>query len=405
MTRRRALVGVCVLSALVVAVVFWPDDEPSDEVPPVAGAARDEPSTNAAPTRIESRAGVDAGSTAVAALSPAVRIGDAPLDGGVDAGEVALDRAATAVMVNAWLATNARAAEKYIDRFCDESKRVKALKAFGERPRTKDAAIYLSVRVDWENGRVGMLHLPRSLTDRMGNPPLSWRNFGPADYAGLDFTWLKDLAEFDYWSLSTDGPIKDSPTLSYFDAPLPNFVQLQHWVKLRLVKGKFENDLPQASLEVRHLADLIASSGTLVAEMIRAAIYGIERGYWELLGLTPPEPLPSAEAVLQMRHTGFASMYFLYPGVPRAVRTRALACMPIRCTALTESIGATAAMRELVPNAEDDLQWLLAQAPCDPVQAERLSRGPPLDAAMLRQSFSGEGGLERAMRELLDGGL
>lgn len=60
----------------------------------------------------------------------------------------------------------------------------------------------------------------------MDNPPRSWRNFTAADYAGLDFGWMKESLQ------SSDGPLKDN-SLNYLDAPLPNYELLQRWAKLR----------------------------------------------------------------------------------------------------------------------------------------------------------------------------
>jgi hypothetical protein len=264
--------------------------------------------------------------------------------------------------------------------------------------------VYLAGRSDWEDGRLGLLHLPATLVRHMGSPDRNWRNFTPADYQGLDFGWMHDLLQFDHWSLTAEGPLKYQDRLSYFEAPIPNFVTLQHWAKLRLIKGRNENDLPSASLEVRHLADLCASTGTLIGEMIRVAMYGIERAVWESAGLTPADPPPSADDGLRIRFSTFAALYFLYPGVPRPVREKALACTPARCAALNEGLGAAASFREVEPTAPDDLDWLLAQPGCESELAQRVARGPPAPASVLA-SLGENAGVEHFMRLLTDGGI
>jgi hypothetical protein len=319
-------------------------------------------------------------------------------DGGRDAG-ADLDR------LRAFLRSNAAAAERYVDRYCAETRRVAALRGYGETPRERDAAIYLAGRSDWEGGRIGLLHLPANLVQRMGTPERNWRNFTPADYQGLDFTWMQDLLQFDHWSLTAEGPLKNEDNLSYFEAPIPNFVTLQQWVKLRLVKGKNENDLPRASLEVRHLADLIASTGTLIGEMIRAAMYGIERGVWESAGLAPPDPPPTADDVLRIRYSSFAAVYFVYPGVSRAVREKALACTPARCSTVNEGLGAAASLRTIEPTAVDDLDWLRSQPGCEHELAERIARGPPAAPALVLGALGENAGVEHFMRLLTDGGI
>lgn len=171
---------------------------------------------------------------------------------------------------------------------------------------------------------------------------------GPDLYAGLDFAWMKELLAFDHWSMMTAGPLRDGPTQSFMEAPIPNFVTLQNWAKLRLLKGLHEGDLASASLEVRHLAMLCATTGTLVGDMIRLAILGIERGFSEEHQLPNAPALTQAEAQ-RLRGASFAAVDFLLPGVDPATRTKALKCLPNRCTALVEALGMSASLRELVP--------------------------------------------------------
>jgi hypothetical protein len=319
-------------------------------------------------------------------------------DGGRDGGEE-LDR------IRAFLRANAAAAEKHVDRFCAEARRVSALRGYGAAPRQRDAAVYLAGRSDWEGGRLGLLHLPATLVEHLGTPERNWRNFTPADYQGLDFAWMQELLPFDHWTLTAEGPLKNEDRLSYLDAPIPNFVTFQHWAKLRMVKGRNESDLATASREVRHLADLCASTGTLIGEMIRASMYGIERSIWESAGMAPPDPPPSAEDVLRIRLSAFAAVYFLYPGVPRSVREKALACAPARCAALNEGLGAAASLREVEPAALDDLDWLLAQPGCERELAQRVARGPAAASSLAQAALGENAGVEHFMRLLTDGGI
>lgn len=404
MRTRSALAGAVVL--LLAGAAWFALDDPPRERPAAAGATRS-PTTPAAaaplgpttaPRALAEGEELEPGRSLHPAATPA------PDAGPADA--ASLDSMADVLRadaVKAWLRTNAAAAERYVDRYCAETKRLTPL---AQPSRTRDAATFMAGKSDWENGTIGLLHLPAALTERMANPPLNWRTFGPADYAGLDFTWMRELLAFDHWSLTADGPLKNVESMGW-DSPLPNYVTLQSWVKLRLIKGRVENDLPRASLEVRHLADLCASSGTfLLGEMIRTAMYGIERRVWEDAGLSPPEPLPTSDEVQRLRHASFAGMYFLMPGVPRSVREKALACTPARCATLTEGLIATAALRDLAPNAAEDLEWLQAQGPCDAVAAARFARGPAQPLETLFESYAGETGVEHAMLALLsvDGG-
>jgi hypothetical protein len=205
----------------------------------------------------------------------------------------------------------------------------------------------------------------------------------PADYAGFDFTWMTELLEYDVWLMSTSGPLRDLNIDNFFEAPIPNFVSLQQWSKLRLAKGLNENDLARASLEVRHLADLCGSTNILIGEMIRAAILGIERAMYEKLGQPVPDALPSAEEALAFRRTTFASMYFLFPGVPKAVREKAIACSAARCSAITEALGISGGARNVVPEAQENFDWLMKQSPCDSALADSIDKSASVTSEQL----------------------
>lgn len=360
---------------------------------PVSGTGR------AAPLQL-APAPRDAPEGEVRPAGPAAQAGGSDPGGDPPDGAIRADET-----LRRYLAENAAAAEKYVDRYCEVAKSLQDRKALAEPPRSRDAALYLSSRVDWEGGRIGSLHLPASITDRMGNPPQAWRGAGPELYAGLDFSWMTDLLQFDHWTMLAAGPLRDDEAVSFFEAPLPNYVTLQNWVKLRLLKGVHDGELESASREVRHLAALCASTGTLVGEMIRVAIYNIERKTWEDVGQPIPQDGLTADDAFRARHASLGGTYFLYPGVPRAVREKALKCVPTRCSSLLEGIGVTASFRALVPSAQQDLDWLLAQKPCDDALARRLTNVPPVKPELLEQMLGSEGGIVKSMAALTDGGL
>lgn len=289
--------------------------------------------------------------------------------------------------LRSWLKANALSAEKNIERYCEQSKALSRLKVFLPPPGTRDAAVFLAIRVDWgDNDRRGLLHLPDTLTARMNSPPLNWLNFTEGDYAGLDFQWLAQLLDYDIWSITGDGPVKDQDQATTV-AISPNWSMLQQWAKLRLVKGLREGDLDQATTEVNHLAMLCASTGILIGMQFSSSMYGIERKVWLAAGRQPPDSIPSADEVTTFRRVSMAGVSFLYPGVSPAVRARALECGLSRCASLTEAIGFSAAMRATLPEVGDDLRWLLAQHPCDQGLAERLSRGKPASLDELSSIF------------------
>ena len=178
---------------------------------------------------------------------------------------------------------------------------------------------------------------------------------------------------------------------------------MQHWAKLRLAKGLHERDLAQTSLEVRHLATICSSTNTLVGDMVRPALLTFEREFFEAQGL----PLLAGTLTLQTkqdaRAAGFAAQYFLLTGVSKEVRQKALACSPTRCTAMVEAAALLSGLREAVPRAREDLEWLMEQHPCEPALLERVSKSPPLSVLPSAGALE-HNGLERLLRDMVDGG-
>jgi hypothetical protein len=404
--RRAPLFALGGVLVLVLAAAWWltRDDAPApvDPAPHAAAATQPAPSLVDRPSRAAQRPAAVADPGADTPPNPPSADATLAGDGGAVAagGDAGLDPEAVKAAARDWLQKNAAAAERHVDEFCRRSKALASTGHFVEPPRTRDAAVYMSVRCDWEGNastppRVGLLHLGQPLIDRMGTPPKNWLNFQLADLQGLDFSWLSELGQFDYWSLSADGPIRNQDTSAYVDAPLPNMITLQHWAKLRLVKGLRENDLPRAAAEVRHLGQLCASNGTMLGEMYRLALLGIERGVWEAAGQPLPPEATSSTEQQDARRAEFSSMYFLMPGVPKAVKEKALGCGVPRCAMLTEAIGATASLRDVAPATDEDLGWLLAQRPCDEGLAMRLSKGAPMKVGDLASSFTGPPGVDK----------
>ncbi len=402
---QRVTVVALVVAALTLALVawfLWPGS-PGEKLSVDAANALS-PMTPVATPRPPPRMSLplptpESGAEPTTARPPhdaAPRLDDASTES--DAGRVideGLSPEALRAQLRAWAEANAKAAERAVDAFCAEARHAQRPP---EPPRTRDAAIYLGVRTDWEGTptsppRVGLLHLPAALEKRMATPPGNWLTLTERDWAGLDFSWLQALAAYDYWSLSVDGPVTNFESLSFLDAPVPNFVTLMSWSKLRLVKGWHEGRLPEAAQEVRHLADLIASTSTLIGEMIRSAMYVFERKVWEAAGQPPPDTVLSADNQQTLRRVAFASFYFLAPGVPRAVKEKALACSSTRCSGLMEAIGQHAAWRDAAPDLMGDADWLMAQSPCDPALARRLANGPPATLVDLAGSAKPGGGL------------
>lgn len=72
-------------------------------------------------------------------------------------------------VVERMLKDNATIAEKNVDAYCAATKDLVGEQE--KRTRERDAALYMAGRSDWEGGKLGLLHLASSITQRMANPP------------------------------------------------------------------------------------------------------------------------------------------------------------------------------------------------------------------------------------------
>lgn len=210
----------------------------------------------------------------------------------------------------------------------------------------------------------------------MSNPAQAWRSFGPADYAGLDFTWLTELQAFDVWTVGSAGPLRDADEVTASTLAV-NWAMLQQWAKLSLIKGLRENDLERATAEVLHLGALCQSTSFLLGKHYGASMYELARSVWESSGRPVPDSIPSVDDVKRLRLLSIASVDFLLPGVPRAIQQRSLECGLDRCASVTEATLAAAAMREVVPETAELLTWLRARSSCDPSLTRRIEHGRP----------------------------
>ena len=246
---------------------------------------------------------------------------------------------------SAFLERNASLARKYVERFCDEAHRLPGRRGlFSESERLRDASGWLVDRVDWEDGwggppKEGSLHLSQALLDKVNR---SWPGgLGDIDLRGLDFTWMRELQAFDTWDVAAAGPLKERRGEYLSGAPLPHYILLLSWTKLRFAKALRDGDLFQAAAETRHLADLLHSQGLVVADRFAISVLQVERNARDVAAaqgrdVTGWAPL-EADILLGQARLLDASPHFFYPGVDPEVMARALECAPAPCSALTEA--------------------------------------------------------------------
>lgn len=290
---------------------------------------------------------------------------------------------------------NAANADKYLDRLCEESAKLRDHPPIQPlEGRAHDAAQFMVDLIDYEkplDQPPGRLHLPDELAQRLGplGPQGNAADWGvritSADLAALDFSWLTALAQFDHWTVLSAGRLRDFPANDFFSTPIPNYISLTQWAKLRFALARRRGDHAAASAEVRHLAGLLRTQDLLISEMIAVALYRTDdaaRRFAAAAGADvsgwPPADL---EALDRFRQVAFASMYFTYPGIKPETLRKAVGCMITSCTSLIEGAGANRAFGSY---ASDNLQLVLdlaAKRGCEPAMLTRAAATDEVPAA------------------------
>jgi len=296
--------------------------------------------------------------------------------------------------ISSKLHLNAVEAAQNVERYCAET--AKLPKPFASAPavdpddpntQQRDAAYFLLPRVGWYTHprRIGTLELSAALVKRLRGAADAWpATLTAADTAGLDFSWMSRLAQFDHWSLATVGPVAErAAEVDPFNLPIPDYQSLMDWAKLRLVQALGAGDSAAAIGDVQHMADLIASNGIFIANEAAAHIVGYEQRFDGAAGAAGiPLPLgnpPFADQAESQRFQDVAltGVAFMFPGVDPAVAKRALACSPTPCAMLGEQIALRREYDSFTDTAEDDGSFELAdQSSCDRTYLQLIETSP-----------------------------
>ena len=168
--------------------------------------------------------------------------------------------------------TNARQAQhaRLAPAIAADGEALRASALFTATGTRADAGPFLNPRVEWSKTPSTVMPWPANI-----DPSLlaqdDWKARGAEVVLdGVDLSWFAELKRFDHWDISRATQHQIMHPYAYNDAPIPNFVALKRWARLRLLAGARAGDEPAAQEEVRHLARLCASTETLVGVVIGA---------------------------------------------------------------------------------------------------------------------------------------
>jgi hypothetical protein len=312
---------------------------------------------------------------------------------------IAVHAIASQAEVSDSLQKNADLAAKEVEHYCEEARKASEQMPFKDSTRQKDAASYLAPRVDWVTRppRLGTLHLPKPLTDRVEAAGKAWLGaITAADVAGLDFSWMTDLRAFDSWGLTSDGPAAD-PEIVMPEGdwpPLPNYSLFTTYTKLRLAQALGTGAFIEASTDIHHIADLLHGQGMLISEMVAIHALKLERVAFDSavaqhLNVSGWTPFP-IEDLDRLRGVERYSFSFFWPGVDPKVMKKALSCTPTPCAALAEGTWSHALIGDLSPDdTRGSFQKLADSANCDQGLLQSIRESPSLSVEKAREGFAG----------------
>ncbi len=238
-------------------------------------------------------------------------------------------------------------AERALPVYVDLGRKVDADPFFAATRPDLDAGPWLNPRVAWDTeprrSASQELALPDALADAVKKWSDDWVDHaGEVDFSRLDLSWMAGLSRFGRWNVIPGGPLEEIDRPRFESLPIPNFLHLLTWAKLRLLAARARGDSAAASAEVRQLAYLCHSTELLIGAMVGNAILRAERRAYDaaaearqdLKGWPAPHEiawLDDARAV-QWAGAGYVAVF-----VPEDLYERARTVKVGRCTGLGEA--------------------------------------------------------------------
>lgn len=167
--------------------------------------------------------------------------------------------------------------EGKLPRYNHMQKELGATEIFGKAHLAKDAGSFLNRRVRWPSTTGEPEYLDKDVKGRVPvvakNVPLTLDKSKAVSYKLIDFSWLKEIGGFDYWSLTSAPPVTErlamvkakiaAPYYFFATSPEPVFSDIYSFMRLRLMHGIATRTLRAALGESRQMAQLLASTETV----------------------------------------------------------------------------------------------------------------------------------------------
>jgi hypothetical protein len=184
---------------------------------------------------------------------------------------------------------------------------------FPDLERTKNADTVFTTNLSFDGNKLEPLNTKGHVTLRSLMDKYKWAS-APAQLKKLaadsqlktlNTDWVNSLKEFDYWDFSLRSEISSQldqiPNLNgiarigVFSAlPVPNYMELRQWNVINLLKLHAKGKGMAGMAAYRKSAQLAHSSGTLIGNMVAAAMLKDEHYLMKALGIKKWNPVPLA---------------------------------------------------------------------------------------------------------------
>jgi hypothetical protein len=201
-------------------------------------------------------------------------------------------------------------------------------------PRTADAGDAFGGRLRfWGQppGRRLLPPLPVEVVDALGRDDLFLHadEFPETD---VDLGWMAGLVAFTHYDLERSPVWQSQPGEPVVALPRPEVVELFRWARLRLVRGLLQDEMVEASKEVRALARLLWSMDALLPGVVAAEMLKSDheaRAVARKIGVRVEGPdLPSAPLLKDVTMSAVAMWSTVTPATLRAYEATDLRLCP-----------------------------------------------------------------------------
>jgi hypothetical protein len=253
------------------------------------------------------------------------------------------------------------------EEFLEDQRFLASLPIFAPGSGNRDAGPLIGPRVRWKMaagtpnpGLVPGMTL-NAIIEKLGD---DWMRAGPDVWSGIDFGWMAQLAEYDYWDVDRNAVPPEQDSWSDTE---PDSRDLWAWSKLRIAKGVHEHALAPALAEVQELARLCLTVERFPTQLAGIAMLRQARKAAEREAPTLSSRTADLETTVRMLRAISAARGFARLETPASYERDFAEVFVGRCSALHDGLRTAVLVRAQLGDARSAdyqrIERLLAASP------------------------------------------